>query len=158
MQSLSGHGLPVNDVAINQQGTYLATASDDGTARLWDLETGQLIRSFTGHAGPVLGLDFNRDGTRLATASNDRTTKLWDVATGEAVRTLLDHTSSVLSVDYSPDGRSLATSSADTTAVIQEIDDLSELFDRGLSRQARTLTTEECAQYLNGRICLTAEK
>ena len=158
VQSLSAHGLPVNDVAFNQQGTYLATASDDGTARLWDLETGELIRSFTGHAGPVLGLSFNRDGTRLATASNDRTTKLWDVATGQAVRTLLDHTSSVLSVDYSPDGRSLATSSADTTAVIQEIDDLSELFDRGLARQARVLTAEECAQYLNGRTCLTAKK
>ena len=51
----------------------------------------------------------------------------------------------------------LATSSADTTAVIQEINDLTELFARGLSRQARPLTDEECAQYLNGRACFTAE-
>ena len=38
-----------------------------------------------------------------------------------------------------------------------EFNDLSELFDRGLSRQARPLTNEECAQYLNGRACFTAE-
>ena len=157
LQALNAHELPVNDLAFDQQGNYLATASDDGTARLWDLATGEMVRSFTGHTGPVLGVSFNRDGSHLATASSDRTTKLWNVATGQAVRTLLDHTSSVLSVAYSPDGRSLATSSADTTAVIQEIDDLSELFDRGLSRQTRALTDEECAQYLNGRSCFTAE-
>ncbi|MBE2221012.1 MAG: NACHT domain-containing protein [Anaerolineae bacterium] len=158
VQTIVAHDLPVNDVAFDNQGLHLASASDDGTARLWDVATGQLIRSFTGHTGPVLGVNFNRDGTRLATASNDRTTKLWNVNTGQTVRTLLDHTSSVLSVAYSPDGRSLATSSADTTAVIQAIDDLSELFDRGLSRQARGLTPEECAQYLKGRSCFTAEK
>ena len=157
VQTLAAHELPVNDVAFANHGNYLATASDDGTARLWDLDANELIRSFTGHTGPVLGVSFNRDGQRLATASNDRTTKLWNVNTGQTVRTLLDHTSSVLSVAYSPDGRSLATASADTTAVIQEIGDLSELFDRGLSRQARSLTAEECAQYLNGRSCLTTE-
>ena len=158
LQTLLAHDQPVNDVVFDRQGKFVATASDDGTARLWNLENGELVRSFTGHNGPVLGVSFNRDGTRLATASNDRTTKLWNVNTGQTVRTLLDHTSSVLSVSYSPDGRSLATASADTTAVIQEIGDLSELFDRGLSRQARALTTEECAQYLNGRPCLTVEK
>ena len=159
LQTIATHELSVHDLAFNQQGDYLATASDDGTARLWDTsgETAELARTFTGHAGPVLGVAFNRDGTRLATASNDRTTKLWNVNTGQAVRTLLDHTSTVLSVAYSPDGRSLATASADTTAVIQAIDDLSELFDRGLSRQVRGLTDEECAQYLNGRACFTAE-
>jgi WD40 repeat protein len=160
LQVIVAHDLPVHDLAFNQQGSQLATASDDGTAHLWDVtgEMAVLLRTFTGHTGPILGVSFNRDGSRLATASNDRTTKLWNVNTGQAVRTLLDHTSTVLSVAYSPDGRSLATSSADTTAVIQAIDDLSELFERGLARQTRRLTAEECAQYLKGRACFTAEE
>lgn len=160
VQVIVAHDLPVHDLAFNQQGAYLATASDDGTAHLWDVtgEAAELLRTFTGHTGPILSVSFNRDGSRLATASNDRTTKLWNVNTGQAVRTLLDHTSTVLSVAYSPDGRSLATSSADTTAVIQEIADLSQLFERGLSRRTRGLTVEECAQYLKGRACFTAEE
>lgn len=156
-QTLVGHERSVNDVAFDNNGRYLATASNDGTARLWDLETGEMVRIFSGHVGPVLGVSFNRDGSRLATASNDRTTKLWNTATGQAVRTLQDHTSSVLGVTYSPDGRSLATSSADTTAVIQEIDDLTTLFARGLARQRRAMTPEECRQYLHGRPCFTAD-
>lgn len=156
LQTMSEHELPVNDVAFDATGSYLASASDDGTARLWNLETGDAIRTFSGHVGPVLGVSFNQDGSRLATASSDRTTRLWNVATGQTARTLLDHTSSVLSVSYSPNGRYLATASADSTAVIQEVNDLAELFQRGLTRQRRSLTAEECLQYLHGRPCFTA--
>jgi len=152
--TLAGHIGAVNDVAFSQDGRFLVTAGDDNTARLWDLESGEMVRAFTGHSGPVLGVSFSTDGVHLATASADRTSKIWLAATGQAVRTLVGHTSTVFSVAYSPDGGRLATASADSTAIIQAVDDLATLFERGLARATRGLTPAECQQYLRGRPCL----
>jgi WD40 repeat protein/energy-coupling factor transporter ATP-binding protein EcfA2 len=156
--TLAGHSGPVNDVAFSHDGAYLATAGDDNTARLWSLETGAPLRTFTGHAGPVLGVDMAPDGRHLATASADRTVKIWQTETGQVVRTLQEHTSTVFSVAYGPYGERLATASADSTAIIRAIDDLGELFDRGLLRATRGLTPEECQQYLRGRPCFTSSE
>ncbi|MCB8984024.1 MAG: hypothetical protein H6659_09375 [Ardenticatenaceae bacterium] len=152
--TLAGHTGAVNDVAFSQDGRFLVTAGDDNTARLWDLESGEMVRTFTGHSGPVLGVSFSADEVHLATASADRTSKIWLAATGQAVRTLVGHTSTVFSVAYSPDGGRLATASADSTAIIQAVDDLATLFERGLARATRGLTPAECQQYLRGRPCL----
>jgi WD40 repeat protein len=84
-----------------------ATAGRD--ARLLDVATGHIIRTFTGHTDLVAGVAFKPDGTLLATASHDRTARLWEVATGRIIRTFTGHTGAVLGVAFSPDGALLAT-------------------------------------------------
>jgi WD40 repeat protein len=64
-------------VAFSPDGTLLATASGDNTARLWDPVTGECVRTLTGHPEPVFAVAFSPDGTLLATASGDKTTRLW---------------------------------------------------------------------------------
>jgi hypothetical protein len=56
----------------------LATASDDGTARVWDARTGAELLALRGHGGRVNGVCFSADGSRLATASDDRTARVWE--------------------------------------------------------------------------------
>lgn len=153
--TLTGHTGPVNDVIYSPDGTRLITAGGDGTAKIWDAATGSVQRTLTGHNGPVLSVTVTPDGSRLATASVDRTAKIWNTETGQALRTLLGHTSTVTGVAFSPDGRRLATASLDRTSRIIELTPIGELFERGLSRTARPLTAEECAQYLRGAACLT---
>ena len=69
-------------VAFSPDGTLLATASNDHTARIWDTATGTTRTTLTGHTGPVNGVAFSPDGTLLATAAGDGTARIWDTATG----------------------------------------------------------------------------
>jgi sugar lactone lactonase YvrE len=109
LRTLSGHQGAVNGVAFAPDGTLLATASSDKTARLWNPATGEHVRTFQGHTEGVYGVAFSPDGTLLATASGDDTARLWNPATGEHLRTLQGHTEAVWDVAFSPDGTLLAT-------------------------------------------------
>lgn len=56
------HTAGINDVAWNPQGSYLATAADDLTAKLWDAETGSCLQTLTGHTNYVFCCHFNPVG------------------------------------------------------------------------------------------------
>merc|ERR1719386_99985 len=65
----------------------ILTASNDRTAKLWSVETGELVRSFEGHTDSVLSAVFSKDGDRVLTASFDSIAKLWNAETGQLIRT-----------------------------------------------------------------------
>ena len=83
----------------------LASSSDDQTIRMWDVGTGECLRSLEGHTGAVLSIAFNPEGDRLVSGSADQTLKLWDVATGECLQTLQGHSQSIKTVAISRDGK-----------------------------------------------------
>ncbi|MEH1905466.1 MAG: hypothetical protein V7L04_29825, partial [Nostoc sp.] len=68
----------VRSVSFSPDGKTIATASQDGTARLWTLN-GQLLQEFKGHQGIVYSVSFSPDGKTIATASSDKTVRLWPV-------------------------------------------------------------------------------
>jgi WD40 repeat protein len=128
-RTLTGHDSEVWAVAFSPNGRLLATASKDGTARLWAPATGQHLRTLTGHASEVVAVAFSPDSRLLATASGDKTARVWDMAGGPAWRYI--HDSEVVAVAFSPDGRLLATASQDGTA---------RLWDPGTGECLHTLT------------------
>ncbi|MEZ6053389.1 MAG: WD40 repeat domain-containing protein [Planctomycetaceae bacterium] len=81
--------------------------------RLWDTDTGELLRVLTGHSSDVNGVAFSPDGDVLATISDDHTIGLWNPDSGERAATLRGHRDMVTGLAYSPDGTILATGDAD---------------------------------------------
>ncbi|WP_052398034.1 WD40 repeat domain-containing protein [Streptomyces sp. NRRL F-5123] len=130
-RTLTGNTGPVTAVAVSPDGSWLATAGNDETVRIWDTATGAVVRTLTGHTDWVTAVAVSPDSSWLATTSNDRTVRIWDRATGALTRTLTGHTDPVNAVAVSPDGSWLATTSNDETV---------RIWDAATGAAVRTLT------------------
>jgi WD40 repeat protein/serine/threonine protein kinase/DNA-binding SARP family transcriptional activator len=113
--TFTSHGGEVVAVAFSPDGTRLATASLDQTARVWDVTSGGLLLTLAGHEESVRDVAFTPDGDFLVTGSSDRTARIWNLATGEVAAVLAGHTDRVFDISLSPDGTLLATASRDST-------------------------------------------
>ncbi|KAL0960504.1 hypothetical protein HGRIS_005542 [Hohenbuehelia grisea] len=111
-----GHRGDINSVAVSRDGTRIASASDDGTIRIWDAKTGEICGApLMGHTDSVMSVAFSPDGSQLVSGSVDDTVRVWNVQTGqEDMAPLRGHTSWVRSVAFSQDGTRIV-SGADYT-------------------------------------------
>jgi platelet-activating factor acetylhydrolase IB subunit alpha len=119
--SLTGHRESVTCAVFHPVFSILVTASEDGSIRLWDYESGVFERTLKGHTATVnyIAIEPNT-GQVLASASADLTIKLWDFQTFECVRTLNGHDHNVSCVEFLPAGDFLVSSSRDCSVKLWE--------------------------------------
>jgi WD40 repeat protein/uncharacterized caspase-like protein len=98
-----GHTEPAVSAAISPDGRRVISAA--GEIKLWDVETGSLLRTFGGGEGVVHAVRFLPDGRRALSGSYGGTLTVWDTATGNPLRTIRAHQKGVHSIGISPDGR-----------------------------------------------------
>lgn len=103
----TGASAGVLGIDYSPDGEKLATAGSDGTARVWDAETGEELLVLHGHTSNVMDVAFSADGSQLATAGADGTVRIWDAETGEELLQPVGQTDLVQRVAYSPDGKLL---------------------------------------------------
>ena len=105
-QRLEGHTNFVEDVAVTTNGDYALSASSDGTARLWDLQSGATSANFQGHEKDVLSVALSYDNRVVVTGSRDNKLKIWNVVGQCKFTTDEDsHTDWVTCVRFCPGNR-----------------------------------------------------
>jgi WD40 repeat protein len=122
--TLEGHTGPVTAVCFSPDGSRLASAGWDGTARVWDPDTGAVLRVLDRHAPrnkAVLCLAFSPDGELLAAGDWEGAVTVWRTRTGEAVQTFRPP-GGAAGVAFGPGGRTLLACS-DKGSVVWDLSD-----------------------------------
>ena len=108
---LSAHKAGTTAVAFSPSAAFIASASQDGTVKLWQPD-GTLLNSLEGHRSEIWGLAISPNGQIIASASDDSTVRLWQPG-GTLIKTLTGHRGAVNAVAFSPDGRLIASAGED---------------------------------------------
>ena len=124
LQTLRGNSISegLHSINFSSDGKTLASFSAR-TVYLWDVDTGERLRTLSGHKRYINDISFSPDGKTLASGSRgrDSTVRLWDVATGEPLALLNGHLGEVMGISFSPDGKTLASGSADGTTLLWDL-------------------------------------
>ncbi|MEO0924243.1 MAG: caspase family protein [Cyanobacteria bacterium J06643_13] len=119
------HYLSISDVEFSPNNKIIASASDDGTIRLWNIN-GKLLKNVGDHANKVLDIDFHSSGNLIASASLDNTVRIWNIgstSTGNYIIHSAAHTGGAESVEFSPDGKIVASAGADMMVRLWNVED-----------------------------------
>ncbi|KAG6092415.1 hypothetical protein E4U30_005463 [Claviceps sp. LM220 group G6] len=131
--ALHGHTGPVSQVRISPNGKFVASASADGSVKLWDAVTGTHIDTLVGHMAGVSCLAWTPDSNMLASGSDDKAIRLWDRVTGRPKTTtrksgaghgtaaLRGHHNYIHCLAFSPKGNVLASGSYDEAVFLWDV-------------------------------------
>jgi WD40 repeat protein len=118
---LRGHQTWVASAVFSRDGERILTASGDGTARIWDSSTSDVLLELRGHTKQINTATFSPDGKYVVTASDDNSARIWDVSKCSpdcSYVELAGHTQRVGFAGFSPDSMRVATASDDGTACV----------------------------------------
>jgi WD40 repeat protein len=123
LATLHGHGEGVWCVGLTADGRRAVSGSFDNTLRVWDLDTGQCLRTLHGHGtGRFVCVTITADGRRAVSGSSDYTLRVWDLGTGQCLRTLHGHDGKVESVAVTADGRRAVSGSLYSALRVWDLD------------------------------------
>lgn len=105
---------PVWSVVLSPDGRTVIGGGANQTIKVWDIQTGRVIKTLSGHQDVVRWLILTRDGETLISGSGDRTIKIWDLQTGQVLQTL-NQGSAVWGLALSPDQKTLYSGGEDGT-------------------------------------------
>ncbi|KAF5315780.1 hypothetical protein D9611_004800 [Ephemerocybe angulata] len=117
-------GIPNTD-RTKRHGLFVASGARDKTIKLWDTQTGQMIRNLAGHDNWVRALAFHPSGKYLLSSSDDKTIRVWELATGRCMKTVEAHSHFVATLAWGrqpaggADTKKATANGADSTEVAE---------------------------------------
>lgn len=106
---------------------YIASANHGNTIKIWDIQSGDLIRTLAGHTDWVYGVFMTNDGKYLVSGSLDKTIKVWDLNSGKLFKSITAHNDGITALGLSDDGKYFVSASLDKTAKIWNVENFSEI-------------------------------
>jgi WD40 repeat protein len=107
------HSDTVLGVEFSYDNKYLLSGAADKFAKLFNVETGELIRAFEGHTHHVMDVSMKKDQSELVTAGADNAIKIWNTETGEQKRTITNYAKQVTSIEYQGDTNNVLSCGGD---------------------------------------------
>lgn len=120
IRRLRGHNAMVNQVDVGPEGRFAASASDDGTVRLWDLAEGKEAYIWTLESERMRAVAFSPDGKRLAAGSESGTLYVWDIDGHQLLYRCFGHTGYITDLEF-PTSEELLSASRDGTCRLWDL-------------------------------------
>ena len=134
----NGHSISVESVAISPDGKTIVSGSSDETIKIWDIQSGECLKTLKGHSEWADSVAISTDGNTIASGSRDKSIKIWDIKSGKLIYTTYNF---IKSEEYfaaiDPDGYFYANNKA--------IDEFLRVSEEPLSQ--RKLTDEEIKHF-----------
>ena len=122
-QTMRGHAELVTGIAHLPGGRRMITCSDDGSLRLWNLESGVQIGNDWRDGGKGLwSIALSPNGKSVASGDRDGKVRLWDIETKKVVATWTGHADTVMSLCWSVDGERVVSGSNDGTIRVWDVE------------------------------------
>lgn len=124
-----GEALPTTNVLIaHTPRDGFITGSTDGVLRIWDAQSGAVLRTLTGHNGEITAAVASPDGTQLLSGDSEGELRLWDITSGDLIAVWSDgsgtdggHNRNVLTVAFNADGTQALSGSVDRQLIVWEV-------------------------------------
>jgi len=116
------HSDTVFGVQFSRDDKLLLTGAADKFVKIFDVATGEKVKSFEGHTNHVLGVAWKYDGKLIASAGADNAVKIWNVETGEQARTIAGYTKQVTSLQFMGRGQNVVSCAGDKTVRFHQAD------------------------------------
>jgi WD40 repeat protein len=114
----TGHNSRVLNICWNRDGRRIASGDDEGTTRVWDVDSGKTILVIETGFTQVIAVIYSPDTTMIATGGingKEEYLKIWNAKTGKLVANLEEHTWTVLCLAWTADGEKLISGSDDNS-------------------------------------------
>lgn len=109
----NAHSDTVFGVEFSHDGKFLLSGGADKLAKVFEVETGNLLRAFEGHTNHVLAVSWKADGSSMITAGADHVIKFWEIDSGSQIRTISNYSKQVTSAEFVGTGDNMISCSGD---------------------------------------------
>uniref|UniRef100_A0A8C5HEE9 Transcription initiation factor TFIID subunit 5 n=2 Tax=Gouania willdenowi TaxID=441366 RepID=A0A8C5HEE9_GOUWI len=118
---LYGHSGPVYGISFSPDRNYLLSSSEDGTIRLWSLQTFTCLVGYKGHNYPVWDTQFSPHGYYFVSGGHDRVARLWATDHYQPLRMFSGHLADITCTRFHPNSNYVVTGSSDRTIRLWDV-------------------------------------